>query len=128
MSKKETNRDLVLECIRCHPDGLDDDQVSEISGVQPRQQVYQIASRLAAEGLIERISVAKPGKRKKIHNFFSDEGNLSPNLVSENSNHEVPLWKRRLAALVAATGRDEADILDEALEGFALDLIQSGIK
>ena len=128
MTARETNRDLILECILQHPEGVDDDQVSELSGVKPRQQVYQIATRLEADSLIKRDTVVKPGKRRKIHNFPIDDTNLQTAPIIDRQSPNSPLWKKRLAALVAATGRDEADILDEALEGFARELLQRGIK
>lgn len=128
MIKQETNRERVLECIRHHPEGIDDDQVSEKADVKPRQQVYQIANRLAAEGLIDRLSVVKPGKRRKIHNFPANSDNLSAEKMEGRDGHEIPRWKKRLAALVAATGKNEAEILDEALEGFAHDLLKDIFK
>ena len=128
MAAKETNRDLILKCIDQHPEGLDDDELSQLAGVEPRQQVYQIATRLAAHGVIRRESIVKPGKRRKIHNFP-----LSTRLT-QNSQREAgsavhnELWRKRLSALVAATGNDEEQILDEALAKFAHELLKEGIE
>src|SRR6266478_4959368 len=66
------NIDKVLKLIQQHPEGLDDDEISDQSGIQPRQQVYQICKRLEIEGKIRRRNVEKTGKRSKIHNFPND--------------------------------------------------------
>jgi len=128
MTAKETNRDLILKCIDQHPEGLDDDELSQLAGVEPRQQVYQIATRLAAHGVIKRESIVKPGKRRKIHNFplstpLAQNSQREEGLVVHNE-----LWRKRLSALVAATGKDEEEILDEALAKFAHDLLKEGIE
>ena len=36
-----TNREEVFDLIRGHPEGLDDDDISEMTGIRPRQQVQQ---------------------------------------------------------------------------------------
>jgi hypothetical protein len=119
-----TNRDRVLECINKHPDGIDDDQISTETKITPRQQIYQLATRLAQEGSIRRESVVKPGKRRKIHNFPLGEAELpsSQRLISQET--ESKMWKRRLAALVAATGQDEGEILDRALKAYARNFLK----
>ena len=127
MTARETNRDLILKCIEDNPEGLDDDQLSQLSGVKPRQQVYQIATRLAADGVIRRESVVKPGKRRKIHNFPVETHLAQTSLGIGSQTASSSLWRKRLAALVAVTGRDEEEILDEALEKFARELLQKGI-
>jgi len=128
MAERETNRDFILKCIEKHPDGLDDDQLSQLSGVKPRQQVYQIATLLAADGVIRRESVVKPGKRRKIHNFPLETHLAQTSPSSGSQTTTSSLWRKRLAALVAATGRDEEEILDEALAKFARELLKEGIE
>ena len=104
-----TNKEEIFVLIQKHPEGLDDDDISEITGIEPRQQVQQLCAQLAAVKRIRRESVDKAGKRRKIHNFpFAKE----PNSLSAEAS---PNWRRRLSALVAVTGRDEADLLEEAL-------------
>lgn len=53
-----TNEDRILDAIRRFPD-RDDDELSAITGVKPRQQVNQICHALAKRGLIQRID--RPG-------------------------------------------------------------------
>ena len=116
-----TNQDRILELIEKHPEGLDDDEISETTGVQPRQQVYLIGTRLKAEGKIRRTSIRKPGKRQKIHNFPLH----STTATEEDSSPErESAWRRRLSMLVAATGRSEDDILDQALTELSIKLLR----
>ena len=49
-----TNSDRILELLRRRP-GLDDDEISRLSGVEPRQQVNQLCRRLEKEGVLERV-------------------------------------------------------------------------
>src|SRR5947207_9056440 len=96
MSK--TNKEEIYNLIRNHPEGLDDDDISKITGIEPRQQVQQLCTQLASVKRIRRElrtellhlqqlctqlasvkrirreSVVKAGKRRKIHNFpFADD-------------------------------------------------------
>lgn len=59
-----TNSDRFLEYVRRFP-GRDDDQASSDLGIKPRQQINQIANRLAAAGKIRR----KTGSQGKLANF-----------------------------------------------------------
>ena len=56
------NQDLILEVLKRYPEGLDDDQLSQLSGVVPRQQVNQICRRLEANGVIAREAGVALGK------------------------------------------------------------------
>ena len=59
-----TNADHILELLRRQP-GLDDDQISELTGIKPRQQVNQICRRLENQGMLGR----RTGVTGKIVNF-----------------------------------------------------------
>ncbi len=124
-----TNADTLLALIREHPEGLDDDEVSEKTGIEPRQQVYYICTRLAAEGRIRRVSVQTPGKRRKIHNFPAG-ATLPPSSVQQSSTvtTEDASWRRRLSMLVAATGREDVELLDEALLDLARKLLRQDVR
>ncbi len=124
-----TNADTLLTLINEHPEGLDDDEISERTGIKPRQQVYYICTRLAAEGRIRRVSVQAPGKRRKIHNFPAG-ATLPPSAVPQvgTITTEVDSWRRRLSMLVAATGRDDVELLDEALLDLARKLLREDVK
>ena len=37
-----TNKEEVFDLIQGHPEGLDDDDISEMTGITPRQQVQQL--------------------------------------------------------------------------------------
>jgi hypothetical protein len=110
---KLTNKEEIYELIRKHPEGLDDDDICEITGIEPRQQVQQLCTQLASLNRIRRQSVDKAGKRRKIHNFPMANDEMRTTAMSAHSAHEN--WRRRLSALVAVTGREEADLLEEAL-------------
>lgn len=62
-----TNADLILEQLRSTP-GLDDDQLSELTNIRPRNQVNQICHRLEARGLVRRV---KGAAGKKV-NFLNE--------------------------------------------------------
>ncbi len=124
-----TNAETLLTLIGEHPEGLDDDEICEKTGIKPRQQVYYICTRLAAEGRIRRVSVQTPGKRRKIHNFPAG-ATLPPSSVPQSGTitTEVAGWRRRLSMLVAATGREDVELLDEALLDLARKLLRQDVK
>jgi hypothetical protein len=109
-----TNKEEIFGLIQKHPEGLDDDDISKMTGIEPRQQVQQLCNQLAAVKRIRRESVDKAGKRRKIHNFPAAGDDGQGNFVGVRGTIEN--WRRRLSGLVAATGRDEADLLEEALQ------------
>jgi hypothetical protein len=120
-----TNKQEIFDLITSHPEGLDDDDIAEITGIQPRQQVQQLCNQLADSKRIRRVSVGKVGKRRKIHNFPSTEAadvSVAPPSSSVGSQPEN--WRRRLAALVAATGRAESDLLEESVRLLALKVLR----
>ena len=116
-----TNTHKVLELIRKHPEGLDDDEITKRSGIKPRQQIYQICTRLEAAGHIWRESLEKAGKRKKIHNFPVEASRPAPG-GSPRTNRKR--WQQRLSALVAATGKGEDELLDQALQALAMRVLE----
>ena len=59
-----TNADHILELLRRQP-GLDDDRISELTGIKPRQQVNQICRRLENQGVLRRST----GVTGKIVNY-----------------------------------------------------------
>jgi len=124
-----TNADTLLTLIGKHPEGLDDDEICEKTGIKPRQQVYYICTRLAAEGRIRRVSVQTPGKRRKIHNFPAG-ATLPPSSVPQSGTvtTEDTSWRRRLSMLVAATGREDVELLDEALLDLARKLLRQDVR
>jgi hypothetical protein len=109
-----TNKEEIFDLIQKHPEGLDDDDISKMTGIEPRQQVQQLCNQLASVKRIRRESVDKAGKRRKIHNFPPAVEDIQADIGAVRGATES--WRRRLSALVAATGRDEADLLEEALQ------------
>lgn len=59
-----SHRDVVLRVLRLSPRPLDDDQLSDRTGIRPRQQVNQICRGLQREGLVRRYV----GEHQKIVN------------------------------------------------------------
>ena len=117
-----TNKEEIFDLIRDHPEGLDDDDIATLTGIQPRQQVQQLCNQLANSKRIRRASVEKVGKRRKIHNFPLQGRQMSPDLDGEGPSDS---WRRRLSALVAATGKEEKELLDEALQLLAMKVLRS---
>jgi hypothetical protein len=116
-----TNREEIFRLIEGHPEGLDDDDISRMTGIHPRQQVQQLCNQLADSRRIRRQSVGKAGKRRKIHNFPATD---SEHAANEQTRQSAENWHKRLAALVAATGRSEGELLDEALHLLAIRVLQ----
>jgi len=117
-----TNKEEIFDLIQQHPEGLDDDDISGMTGIQPRQQVQQLCTQLASTKRIRRESVDKVGKRRKIHNFPAVPSGPSQE-TSAGTQGESENWRRRLSALVAATGRREADLLEESLQLLAMKVL-----
>ena len=68
-----TKRVQLLGAIRHNP-GLDDDELSDTTGIRPRQQVNQLARCLAREGLIRRLH----GPKGKLINIpIKDTGDIA---------------------------------------------------
>ena len=119
---RTTNTHTVLDLIRKHPEGLDDDEITEMTGIRPRQQIYQICTRLEGGGQVCRESVEKPGKRKKIHNFPIEAGRVA---TGGSPKSRQRTWQKRLGALVAATGKGEDELLDQALQDLAIKVLEA---
>lgn len=117
-----TNKEEIFDLITNHPEGLDDDDIAEITGIQPRQQVQQLCNQLADSQRIRRHSVGKAGKRRKIHNFPATE--LAKIAAAPHADSHPENWQRRLAALVAATGRSETDLLEESVQLLAMKVLR----
>ncbi len=117
-----TNKEEIFDLINSHPEGLDDDDIGEMTGIQPRQQVQQLCNQLADSKRIRRLSVEKAGKRRKIHNFPAAGPASAGAAASVDSQSEN--WRRRLAALVAATGRTEMDLLEESIQLLAMKILK----
>jgi hypothetical protein len=125
-----TNKEEIFDLIQHHPEGLDDDELLEKTGIQPRQQVQQLCSQLANSRRIRRESVEKSGKRRKIHNFplpgIDDELDPPRSAEPEALRKSGPTgWERRLGGLVAATGRPEEELLEEALQLLAMKVLRT---
>jgi hypothetical protein len=114
-----TNKEEIFDLLQSHPEGLDDDDITQMTGIQSRQQVQQLCNQLANSKRIRRQSVEKAGKRRKIHNFPLE---LAASTKSDPTDREN--WRRRLSALVAATNREEADLLDEGLQLLAMKILK----
>ena len=56
------NSDRILDVLRRHPEGLDDDELSQLSGVTPRQQVNMVCRKLEADGIVLRERDYSKGK------------------------------------------------------------------
>src|ERR1041384_6433793 len=118
-----TNKEEIFDLINKHPEGLDDDDIAEMTGIQPRQQVQQLCNQLADSKRIRRRSVEKAGKRRKIHNFPTpDEPTAS--VAASATDAQPQEWRRRLSALIAATGRTEADLLEESIHLLAMKVLR----
>jgi len=123
MLPRMTNKEEIFELIRGHPEGLDDDDIARLTGILPRQQVQQLCNQLADQKRIRRHSIGKEGKRRKIHNFPLGDGSVEVTVVSISGSLPENLH-RRLAALVAATGRSEVELLEECIQLLAIKILR----
>ena len=62
------HKQRILEYLRKHPEGADDDQLAVALGITPRQQVNQICRQLAKDACIARI---KRSQDRKIVNLYA---------------------------------------------------------
>jgi predicted transcriptional regulator len=54
MTLRPTHRDRIIEYLKRHPEGRDDDELSDELDIRPRQAVNQICRALAADGHVTR--------------------------------------------------------------------------
>jgi hypothetical protein len=94
-----------------------------MTGIQPRQQVQQLCNQLANSNRIRRQSVEKVGKRRKIHNFPANGDTAVGKDLAVTEVLTEP-WRRRLSALVAATGKSERELFEEALQLLAMKVLK----
>ena len=110
----------LLDAIRIDP-GLDDDELSSLTGIRPRQQVNQLARRLAQEGLIRRI----PGRWGKVVNVAvegprSDDTASEPAVRGVRRPNEICRSPRVEASLPPA---EEVSQLVQQLAGFSFQFV-----
>lgn len=60
-----SNEQKILNFLARHQQSYDDDQLSELLSIEPRQQVNQICRRLKSQGKIQRLKVSKIRNRMK---------------------------------------------------------------
>ena len=66
---KMTHSKIIVELLREQP-GLDDDEISRLTGIEPRQQVNQICLRLERKGKLKR---ARGPGRKIVNSLMEGE-------------------------------------------------------
>lgn len=90
-----TFRDRIIDYLKQHPEGADDDELAETLGLRYRQQANSCCRDLAGAGLIERRRVGG-----KIRNYYVVQGEASVQSKQSassqdalNEAHWVPLAK-----------------------------------
>jgi hypothetical protein len=73
-----TNKEQVFDLIQGHPEGLDDDDISELTGIQPRQQIQQLCNQLAASNRITRQSMKRPASGARFTTFRPNDRPSTP--------------------------------------------------
>lgn len=87
----------ILEYLLAHPEGADDDELTEALGLSRRQQANNRCNRMAREGLIERRA------GKKIRNFVADTVKASATIEVEQTmtENEMPwFWEGNVQSYV----------------------------
>lgn len=93
-----TIREQIIQYLKAHPEGIDDDRLSEALGLKARQQANIRCRKLADEGLVIRRSV-----HGKIHNFWA---NVDPISIEQPSIPRTPsalsswFWEGNVQATV----------------------------
>ena len=82
-----TNADRILDILKRYPEGLDDDELSQLSGVTPRQTVNQIARSLEVQGTLIRRRDFVRGKI--VNRLIKREAPLSP-VEARGVKHQSP--------------------------------------
>lgn len=84
-----TVRERVLAYLQEHPEGVDDDELTQALGLKHRQHANQECLRLEAQGLIERRR-----KHGKIHNFPKGlvENTTEPTAIHRQETTENKPW------------------------------------
>ena len=87
-----TNAERILALLQEHP-GLDDDELSRMAGVTPRQQVNQICRRLEKSGVIRR----EVGPRGKVVNSLAKFSDSKPKATAQVPLTSVPRKTRSVS-------------------------------
>lgn len=95
-----TIRENIIQYLQAHPNGVDDDSLSEALALKSRQQANMRCRALAEEGLVIRRVY-----NGKIHNFWAENTPKTPNedlpLRSHNQKEEHPwFWEGNVQASV----------------------------
>lgn len=87
----------ILEYLLTHPEGADDDELTEALDLKRRQQANSRCNRMAKEGLIERRA------GKKIRNFVANAAKVSATIEAEQTmtENEMPwFWEGNVQSYV----------------------------
>lgn len=117
---RRTREQRILEYLRSHPEGVDDDALSAALSISPRQSVNSASRSLAARGLVDRI-VADG----KIHNFLRKQPAKTPRreheftaVIERDGDGFVALCPELDIASQGGTVEEARRNLHEALELF----------
>jgi len=91
-----TIQDRILDYLKAHPEGADDDSLADALGLAQRQQANQRCRRLEQFGLVFRRPV-----NGKIHNFASADLAVATTLLSPRTEERPWFWEGNVQARVA---------------------------
>jgi hypothetical protein len=77
---RPTHADRIIDLLRAYPRGLDDDRISSLLGIQPRQTVNQVCRKLEQDGVLRRSMDSRQGK---IVNVLSADTEAAPQAVDQ---------------------------------------------
>lgn len=91
-----TVKERIIEYLKLHPEGVDDDMLAEALGFSHRQQANSYCRKLAEEGLVQRLKV-----KGKYHNFLTGIGTTIPEPVNSTEPNDQPwFWEGNVQARV----------------------------
>ena len=89
-----TNKEEVFDLITGHPEGLDDDDISELTGIKPRQQIQQLTGEneqlqsqiLQLEGELQGMAGKETQIRDRLRTILSKIDTIESELTSNGSS------------------------------------------
>lgn len=96
----ETIRDKILSYLKDHPEGVDDDKLTEALNLKYRQQANSRCRQLAKEGIIERRTIEGKIKNFLKNNIEIKEISLQGRQIGKYEN-EPWYWEGNVQATVA---------------------------
>ncbi len=121
-----TIRDQIIQYLRVHPEGTDDDELAKALNLSARQQANSRCRQLEREGLVVRRQVDG-----KIHNFWVGDSHEAVAFAQKTASTDAPksaIWfwegnvQSRVVAYLAAQGYQILSVANTATHQQGIDI------